>query len=83
MQNFGSRKDFRRQFNSFATLQFSYAISGGWQPGLEIWDPETGNVELLLHKWGGETNSFGLAKASMVSMPGKLVLFSKNYFEEL
>ena len=77
------KQDCILQFYNFTILQFSYAIIGGKQPGLEIWDPETGQVELVLKKWGDENDYVGVIDANVILMQGKFALFSIMNHEEL
>ena len=44
---------------------------GGQQPGLEIWDPSTGIVELVLDHFGDETPTSGLGLSQLILLPGK------------
>ena len=70
-------------FYILTILQFSYAIISGLRPGLEIWDPDTGKVELVLQKWGDENDYNGLIDANVILMPGKFALLSIINHEEL
>ena len=44
---------------------------GGQQPGLEIWDPSTGIVELVLDHFGDETPTSGLVLSQLILLPGE------------
>ena len=46
---------------------------GGRQPGVEIWNPRTGVVNLILQRFGPETAVAGIADARIVTLKGKQI----------
>ena len=46
---------------------------GGRQPGVEIWNPRTGVVNLILQKFGPETATDGIIDARIITLKGKQI----------
>ena len=51
-------------------------IMGGEQPAVEMWNPNTGTVHLLMDAHPAETATLGLISSAMISINGTLPTYN-------
>ena len=51
----------------------TYVIFGGYEPGMEIWDPITDTIKLVLDIHPEETAANGLTSTTLTSIKGNCV----------